>query len=128
MRIKLDFVTNSSTTSFVGWGIQLDSDNIYNDETILEKAYTSSEFLREEFDSIEDLKEKGSMYDILESLPFKILEFGICYDTVYIAGNPNKMQDNETLLEFKNKIFLELTRLGFDVDKVKYIQEAWGEY
>lgn len=110
MKLKLDFVTNSSSVSFVVMGIYLEKSDIKDDMLI------------EDFggDFIEDV---------------------ICgTDLSYSFGNPNgysdqamigihypKMEDDETLRQFKDRVKKQLYD-SFEIDKEPgHIEAGWED-
>lgn len=101
MKVKCDFVTNSSSTSFVVWGICKD----WNDEflkKILEKSDKKIPF--DEFVELERYELAG----IISEIAYKEykLEAGTHEDgdCTMIGISPFKMKENQTLAEFKKSI------------------------
>jgi hypothetical protein len=136
MKLKNDFVTNSSTTSFVGWGIHVESDEILKNEKILKLAYDEYGKEASKNLSFEEWKEDFSqvLLAIVETgyeLFKEDLDFSCGSDyyseTLMIAGSPNKMKDSQTLGEYKEEIKKKLNDLGFEVTKLEYIEEAWRD-
>ena len=116
MKIKLDYVTNSSSTSVVIWGLEGEQSFI------------------KEFDEINigitlDYDEKD---DIVYKLHEKAKEIGVDFEYshecewAYIGLSPEKMNEDETLREFKIRAAKAVSEfLGEDVtpQKLKFIAE-----
>ena len=130
MKRKLDFVTNSSSVSYVGWGVYISEEDIKTDiflkkcfENYKTKSYANQSMTFEEFksDPIE------ATYYISNDTQ-GILKFSSGPDCDYfILGQPNSMKDEQTLKEFKEQIIRELSELGIKVDKLEYIEECWRD-
>lgn len=131
MKRKLDFVTNSSSVSYVGWGVYLSKKDIENDkflkkcfENYKSRSYANQSTTFEEFKS--DPEE--ATYYISNNdngiLNFSSEPYG---DNYFILGQPNSMKDEQTLKEFKDQIIKELSELGIKVDKLEYIEECWRD-
>ncbi len=121
MRLKQDFVTNSSTTCFVAWGVSyncydFNEENREKMKVLYEKKY--NEPIPEDFNStaIELLLENSN------------LEYAIFYDGDWIGiGMPfTKMKDEETFREFKERVKTELQKAGIS-DNPGYVEEAWRD-
>jgi len=113
MKCKIDFVTNSSSTSYTFWGIQR---NPYDTEiqSMFEKELEENE----EF-----------LYDGLDKKCSEVdLEYAFWGDgeTVFFGLSPTSMQEDETLKEFKLKILAGLKKLGFDItyEDIYFIDES----
>jgi hypothetical protein len=106
VRVKVDFVTNSSSASFIVIGIYLNKADIPEDI--------------EDFESFLDKNIKGTDLDY---------SFGDCdayTDNQIMIGIPyTKMKDDETLGEFKSNVKKQLKKsLGIDTTP-GHIEACW---
>lgn len=125
MRLKQDFVTNSSTTSFVVWGVSYNHyDFKEENKEKLKEAYI------EKYGPVEDDEDDDEYFyegvDLL--LQNTDLEYAIFYDGDWMGvGMPfTKMKDEETFGEFKQRVKTELQKIGI-TDEPAYIEEAWRD-
>jgi len=123
MKIKHDFVTNSSSTSYIGWGIEVYKNDMRNNEVLLKKLfdnYKSSRYFKNI--TFEEFKNIGYS-ELMENFKSDIIEFSHTYDNDYFLAHPEKMKDDETLFEFKQKIISELKEYGIVVQTLTFIEE-----
>jgi len=113
MKVKTNFVTNSSTTSFVVWGMELD----YDDYRKLVSNGKKSE---------DDIYE-----DIIDIFINKLEENNIKYfisqysDSICFGLHPTNMDDNETLLNFKDRVIESFKNIG--LNNLTYNDIIWIE-
>ena len=126
MKIKIDFVTNSSSSSFVMIGIYLDIDKIPDQQILaLYKKY-----VYETEDNLPDMRSSFNDYinDFIKDIDL-VYEYGEeRYDgnNSVVVGIPyTKMREDETLKEFRARIKYQIDK-KFDIDcEPSYISECW---
>ena len=130
MKVKLDFITNSSTSSFVVWGIEIEK------YKILEKHPDLVHSLFERFKSINKDEDFSNMtieefideYNFNDCMYERAAQFDLdCHNdddgTFSIGMSPFEMDELITLRKYKEKIASALTLfLGKDVN-IKNIQK-----
>lgn len=134
MRIKEDFVTNSSTTSFIVWGVSNDLHELKKNKKIMDMIYDkyvseeNGEILpREEYFAELHEEDEWSFRDQLERIFSKYgLESIVApYDSIIFIGmDPFSIGDNETGLEFKMRVKNALDELDISGEPGR-IEEAW---
>jgi hypothetical protein len=121
MKIKSEFVTNSSSVSFVVVGIYLSESDISENLKNLIESKSSVAVIYEDFEGNIDTLILGTDLDY---------SFGDCNsgsENVMVGMHYTDMKDNETLGEFKARVQKQL-KDSFGIDKdVGHIESCWKD-
>lgn len=117
MKARFGFVSNSSSCSFLIYGIRIDQDKL-------------SEILKDEFkQGLEEAIEDDNLYDFLEKIfpDFNVEQPDYYDDEFYIGKSWSSIKDDETGKVFKDNICSKLSEaFKTDINCGTY-QEAWED-
>lgn len=117
MKLRLGFVSNSSSSSFVAWGIRVDKEDLIK---VVKENHT---------DEINCDPDDVGRYDLAEivlentALDYHIVEYA---DDICAGMCPFQMKPNQTLFEYKQEIVAEFKKVGITVttDEIHSIEEC----
>jgi hypothetical protein len=121
MKIRIGFVSNSSTTSFMIFGICFE--DTYELGKMLGLWKTEDEY---------DDKDEDAIYDTLDQNVNKLdLDHYRNDDNCwYIGTSLSNIKNNETGLQFKQRVAKNLSQLlkkEFGVDDLEILEESWRD-
>lgn len=126
MKIRYGFVSNSSTSSFMIYGVYLD----YSTEEIFKKLIATGVLDPKVIDSDEYA---DSDYETLYSTFSRFREKDLIAENPsdcgwYIGMSPKCIGEDETMKEFKERVSKTLKELlGEDLPTIGWHEEAWME-
>ena len=138
MKRRVGFVSNSSSTSFLIYGVELEKEEVdeiveqYSTLELKNMLYNSdniSDMIKSRLDDNLDNDSSFDNIEILERIIFPDMDVIIRddYDTIiYVGGSPEYMKDDETKGEWKNKIESRLKYQGIE-RSVGWLEDCWRD-
>jgi len=134
MKIRCDFVTNSSSTSFVAWGIELDVSDLKKKKKLLNRIwnkYASSHVFPEvflEYKTVEELLGDMPLFtEVFTTLLEEETDLAYANDieigAFFLGKSPFEMDEHQTLAEFKAEIRNSLRKIDIKNPQIGEIQE-----
>lgn len=133
MKTKLNFVTNSSTTCFIAFGIGMEIEDILDKhgDAIFNhyvKLCSKNGYTPESKENI--LTGSSEIWESIQDWFETVhLDSAMMVDSnwIMIGKSPFEMKEDQTIREFKFEIAKSFRKLGFDIepDDLNKIENAW---
>jgi len=131
MRLKTSFVTNSSSVSFCGWGIEISTSFENLPEKFQQRIY--QEFIKHDnsegisFEEFQVEADEWFWEDYLDNI-FEDLKISIRsnsdYGVIYISRHPNDVSKDKTINEIIDELQKIFNDFGLE-NKVSFISASW---
>ena len=127
MKRKLDFITNSSSVCFVGWGVKLDITNLSDDFILKLYNHAISKDIKITLEEFKNTDSYDWEWIISSYVGTDGLSASYCYifDEIYIGIELKDIPDDQTIGDAKRETKEKLEKLG--LSEFKFIEESWRD-
>jgi len=134
-KLKNDFVTNSSSVSFLLWGVSLYGEEVTENIKLMKSLYDllkSNEYYQKKYGDLSFEDFSGWNFDKVQNISYHLLDgyndivftWGQNHDDFIIGKSMKNMSDNETFAQFKKDAEEALKSLGID-KTASMIERSW---